>query len=199
MAAAAPSPLPVLGGEEQPWGAPGLISSGGFVPLWLPLLPARSGAQSHGVLVWGSPLTELVLCFTLAAQCPWALPCAPVLFVTFVLWLPAGRGQPPSRGGTDPAGALLGCCVHPRYGRGTGPKVACLITSLGLIISVGGEGAGGTHLLGIPSRRSPAGWLLGGAPRPPPSGGCLLLAACSYPVFWRRGVAVETPALMGRG
>lgn len=48
VAAAAPSPLPALGGEEQPWGAPGLISSGGFVSLWLPLLPASSGAESHG-------------------------------------------------------------------------------------------------------------------------------------------------------
>lgn len=45
-------------------------------PSGFPFCLLAMGHRAMGVSVWGSPLTELVLCFTLAVRCPWALPCA---------------------------------------------------------------------------------------------------------------------------
>uniref|UniRef100_A0A8B9VLQ8 Protein transport protein sec16 n=1 Tax=Anas zonorhyncha TaxID=75864 RepID=A0A8B9VLQ8_9AVES len=60
--------------------SPGVLPVSSLVvvlcPSGFPFCLLAMGHRAMGVSVWGSPLTELVLCFTLAARCPWALPCA---------------------------------------------------------------------------------------------------------------------------
>lgn len=167
-------------------------------PSGFPFCPLAAGQRATGVLVWGSPLIELVLSFTLSAWCTWALPCAtlssslsrlssgslqteddltPEVAPTQPELSWAAASTPGMEGEQRLLGLHLKGCL-PNYL--TGPNYLCGWGGCRWHTSVGHP------IEEKPSRVAP--WWCPTATsirRMFAGHGCLLLATCSYPVFWR--------------